>query len=730
MSKDISRRTFLKLAGGSALALATLEGFGCDIWKSKAGLNQEVKIIPTQCQGCGANRCAVFAYVRNGRVWKIEGNPEANNNLGTVCPRGHGYLHELYDPDRIKQPLKRTEDGTYVPVSWEQAFTEINTQLNLIMMDSGPQSVFWLQYPMANAALGFRFMHALGSPNTFSHGSTCFTARNAAFNATYGGLPGVDLKNSRYTIIVGRNPSGGIKLQQMKDLMYSRDHGAKIVVVDPRHSETAIIADDWLPIKPGTDLALILAMLNVIIEEGLYDADFVKRYTVGFDRLQDEIITYPPEWAEKVCDIPKDTIVRIARELAANKPTSLVHRGYHGGYGASYLNSFQTARAIAIINAVIGNYERKGGLYMPLKPELGELKEGGHPSPDLPNIPKADGSGIPGRYPAGSYSDGITHAIPELAMSGELKAGIVYHSNPLRTNPNPQRVIAGYKKLQLLVAIDCVMSETASMAHYILPESFYLERDDCVDMVHSAKIGQLSMVQQVVKPLHDTKPLLEIVTGIAQGVGIGRYFAFSQDDLNGYRLKPFGITLEELKQKGLINVGEPWKEGFKKPSTPSGKLEIYSEKLDKWGVDPLPRWKEPLVSPDPVDPHSFRLLHGKQSLQTNSMTAHIPVLMEASKRTDSIRLLMNRRRAAALNIKDGDIVELRSQTGSGKIKVRLTDGLHPSAVWLPSGYGIFSRYLSGVYGVGISYNDFCPTYFDPVVGHCMSSEIIVRVEKA
>ena len=726
----ITRRSFLKMAGGSALAAATLQGLGCDLWKSAARANPDIKVIPTQCQGCGANRCAVFAYVRNGRVWKIEGNPEANNNLGTVCPRGHGYIREFYDPGRIKQPLKRTESGDYEPISWEQAFKEISTQLNLIAMENGPQSVFWLHYPMANAALGFRFMHALGSPNIFSHGATCFTARNSAFNVTCGGLPGVDLKNSRYTIIVGRNPSGGIKLQQMKDLMYAREHGGKIVVVDPRHSETAIIADDWLPVKPGTDLALILSMLNVIIDEGLYDKDFVKKNTVGFDRLQDEIIAYPPEWAEKVCDIPKDTIYRIARELAGNRPNSLVHRGYHGGYGASYRNSFQTARAIAIINAVIGNYESKGGLYMPLKPELGELKEGGHPSPDIPKIPKADGSGIPGRYPAGSYSDGITHAIPELAMAGELKAGIVYHSNPVRTNPNPQRVIAGYKKLDLLVVIDCIMSETASMAHYVLPESFYLERDDSVDTVHSAKIAQLSMVQQVVKPMHDTKTLLEIITGMAEGVGIGRYFNFSIDDLNGYRLKPFGIPLSELKEKGLINVGKPWAEGFKKVSTPSGKIEIYSEKLDKWGIDPLPRWQEPLVAPDSNDPHSFRLLHGKQSLQTNSMTMHIPILMEASLRTDALRLLMNRQKAEAIGIEDGDTVLLRSQTGSGSIKVRLTEGLHPSAVWLPSGFGIFSRHLTAAYGMGISYNDFCPTYFDTVVGHCMSSEIIVRVEKA
>ena len=725
----ITRRKFLKIAGGSALAMTTLSEFGCSAWKEKAKQNPEIKVIPTQCQGCGSNRCAVFAYVRDGRVWKIEGNPAANNNLGTVCARGHGYLRELYDPDRIRQPLKRTEKGDYIPISWEQAFKEISTQLNLTILDHGPQSVFWLQYPMANAALAFRFMHALGSPNICSHGSTCYTARNAAFNMTHGGLPNVDLENSRYIVIIGRNPSGGIKLEMMKDLVHAKEKGSKIIVVDPRHNETAIIADLWLPIKPGTDLALVLSMINVIVEEKLYDASFVNKYTVGFDKLEDEIIAYPPEWASKVCDIPKKTIYRIAREFAAHKPNALIHIGYHGGYGAGYINSFQTARAIAIANAVIGNYEQVGGLFMNARPELGELKEGGHPSPDIPTIPKADGSGIPGRYPVGSYSDGITHAIPELAIAGDLKAGIVYHSNPLRTNPNPKRVIAGYKKLQLLVTIDCVMSETAAISHYVLPESFYLERDDSVDTVHSAKTGQLTMVQQVVKPMHNTKLLLDIIKGIAPGVGIGRYFTFSHDDLNRYRLKPFGLTLEELKKKGVINVGKKWMEGFKKTSTPSGKLELYSDRLDNWGIPPLPRWQAPLVSPNPADPHSFRLLHGKQAGQTNAMTAHIPILMEDSLRGKMIRLLMNTKRAVALDINDGDTVQIESSIGKGTMQVRLTEGIHPTAVWLPSGFGVFSEKLTGAYGVGVSYNDFCPTYFDPVVGHAMSSEIIVRVTK-
>ena len=727
--RKLNRRTFLKLAGGAVAAASALGILNFNHWKT---ISQKAHLIKyaTQCQGCGANRCGIFVYTKNGRVCKVEGNPIANNNLGYVCTRGHGYIHELYNPARIKQPLKKTKNGKFEPISWEQAFSEISIKLNEIILENGPQSLFWLQYPMANASLAFRFMHALGSPNTISHGSTCYTARNAAFETTYGSLLDSDIQNSNYIITIGRNPCGGIKLYQMRELMLAKENGAKLIVVDPRHSETAVIADRWLPIKPGTDLAFLLSMLNIIIKEGLYDKEFVEKNTVGFDVLADEIDIYPPEWAEKICDIPKDTIYQIARDFASHKPKSIIHRGYHGGYGAAYINSFQTARAVAILNAVIGNYEQIGGSYKPLKAVLGELKEGGHPAPMTPTISKADGAGIPGRYPAASYSDGITHAIPELALSGELKAGFVYHNNPVRTNPNPKRVIAGYKKLELLVSIDTVISETAALAHYILPESFYLERDDSIDNVHIGNYGQVSMVQKVVEPIHDTKPLIDIITELSKRLGIGRFFNFTIEEHNNLRLKPFNITTDELKKVGIKDVTNKWTEGFKPCSTHSKKIEIFSQTLKDWGVDPLPRWQEPLVSPDKSDIHSFRLLHGKQAIHTHSMTANIPILMEISSQYNMMRLWVNTKRGAEIGLKTNDEVMIESTIGKGRIKVRLTEGIHPSCVWLPSGYGIFSKYLDTAYNQGISYNDFLPTYYDPVVGHAMTNEVIVRVTKS
>lgn len=727
VSFRMTRRGFLKVAG-VGLTSATLGNTLLDFatWEKEIQA-APVEMIPTQCNGCG-NRCGIFAYVKNGRVWKIDGNPEANGNLGLICPKGHGYVHELYNPQRLKGPLKKV-GNRFEPISWEQAYQEISQKINMILLENGPQSLFWVNYPQSNNLYALRLMHALGSPNYFTHGSTCYTARNAGWRMTVGELPSNDLGNARYILIIGRNPAGGIDLAQVKKIVEAKEKGAKVVVVDPRHSETAILADEWLPIKPGTDLAFLLSMIHVLVKEELYDKEFVKGKTVGFQELEDETVNYPPEWAEKVCEIPANTIIRITREIAWTKPKGLLHRGYHGAFGSQYLNSFQTARALAIANSLLGNINREGGIYFPKSAKLGELQPK-HPAPELPTVPKGDGTGVPGRYPVGSYGDGITHAIPELALRGELKAGFVYHNNPLRTNPNPKRVIAGYKKLDLLVVIDTVLSETASIAHYVLPESFYLERTEAVDTKHSGKRAQVSIQQQVVKPLYNTRPGTQIIIELAKHLGVGKYFNFNLEEANSLRLQPFGVTLEELKKKGFIFVDEEWKEGFPKLGTPSGKVEIYSKTLEDLGFSPLPRWEEPLVSPDSKDPHSFRLLHGKQAIHTHAMTANQPYLMEISRYYDMVRLWMNSERGGNLGLKDGDEVEIESNIGKGRIRVRLTDGIHPSAVWLPSGYGIYSHNLKNAFGVGLSYNDFVPTLFDPTVGHAMTSEVIVKVRKA
>ncbi len=734
----LTRRKFLvgSAAGGASMAASRYLSF--DAWASIRQPAGDLKVTPTLCDACG-NWCAIKVYSRGGRIWKAEGNPLGGNNRGRMCAKGHGFLHEVYNPDRIKSPLKRVGPNKFEPISWEQAYKEIGSKVKEISAKHGPHSLFWLHHPQANATLGRRMMRALESPNVFSHGSTCFMPRNIGWWLTVGKpKPAMDMENSRMIVLVGRNPAAGLNLGQLGAMAKGRDKGAKIVVIDPRFSEAASIAAQWIRIRPGTDLALMLAVAHVMIGEEIHQKDFIENHTVGFEELAEEVKQYTPEWAEKKTDVPKETIVKLARELADAAPRALLHRGYHGAMGTQYKNSFQLVRAVACVNGLLGNFNQLGGLFFSPKPKLGKLDKSEHPSPPRVEGPMSDGSGDPERYPLLPRGHGMTQAIPELALKGELKAGFVYHTNPLRTAPNPARVIAGYKKLELLVGFDYVLSETAAICHYILPESFYLERDDVIYTSHSIKTKQVAIRQPTVKPLYDTKPLGQILPEIAPHLGVGKYFNFTLEEWNRAALKPLGVTMERLRKEGVIDLGGEWKPGdphFKTPMA-KGKLALASEYLRSLDLPAVPGWEEPLVMPDPKDPHSFRLIHGKQAHHTHTRTVNQPYLMKITSEKNGSRAWIHPERAKALGLRDGESMTLTSSVGKGRVRCKVTDGIHPDCIFLPSAYGVFSKNLTfakkhgqGGFGYGISYNDFLPTYFDPVLGHCMANEIIVKVEK-
>jgi thiosulfate reductase / polysulfide reductase chain A len=725
----ISRRKFLigSAVGGASIVASSYLNF--DTWAAAEKPAQDVKVTPTLCDACG-NWCAINVFTRGGRVWKAEGIPIAGINHGRVCAKGHALLHEVYSKDRIKSPLKRVGPNKFEPISWEQAYKEIGEKVKAIKEKHGPESLFLVQYPEGNAGLTNRFINALGSPNSFSHASTCFLPRNIGWWITTGmAKPEQDIENTKLGLFIGRNVAAGLQLRQLGDMSKAKDGGAKFIVVDPRFSEMAAFAHQWIKIRPGTDLALMLALANVMITENIYQKDFVNKYTEGFDEWAHEVKGYTPEWAESKTDVPQNVIRKLARDLAAAAPNVFVHRGYHGAMGTQYKNSFQLVRSIGCVNALLGNYNQKGGMFFHPSVTLGKLDPQKHPSPPVLEGPMADGSGDPDRYPLTPMGLGLTHAIPELAIEGKLKGGFVYHNNPLRTCPNPARVIEGYRKLDLLVSFDYVLSETASLSHYILPESYYLERDDVVHTHQSYQSKQVSIRQSVIKPLYDTKPMVVILIELAQHLGIGQYFNWTLEDYNKASLAPLGVTLDRLKKEGVVDLGDKWEPGEPHFKTPSGKLEFVSSTLRDNNMPPMPVWEEPLVSPDLKDPHSFRLVHGKQAHLTHTRSINQEYLKEISKLNNMTRVWIHPARAKALGVKDGDCMTISNAVGKGRARAMVTEGIHKDCIFLPSGYGVYSRNLRTAFGYGISYNDFLPTYFEPMLGHCMSSEIIVRVEK-
>jgi thiosulfate reductase / polysulfide reductase chain A len=366
---ECNRRDFLKLTGVTASLIAADMTVGAHPAGAAAAASAEQR-IPTLCEMC-TSRCGVFAVLDQGRVVRIEGNPEHPTNLGRPCARGNAGVSALYDPDRLKHPLKRGADGKFTKISWDQAFQEIGQKLTQIQGNPGPHALVFTEYNNLNSALTKRFAEAYGSPNHTGHAANCFANRNVGYSAVFGTLPTVDYKNVKYYLSPGRNLLGGIKVYEVAGIAEAKEHGAKIVVLDPRHSELAGWGE-WLPIKSAGDLAFLLAIANVLITENLYNKEFVANHVNGFSELKAEIGQYTPEWQVQHTDIPADTVRRIAREMAAAAPAAVVDPGWHGGNGM-YWNGYEAARMGAVVNALLGNWGAKGGLKGSPKVDLGTI---------------------------------------------------------------------------------------------------------------------------------------------------------------------------------------------------------------------------------------------------------------------------------------------------------------------------------------------------------------------
>lgn len=718
----ISRRTFLK-ASAATTALLSLGTFELETWQRlNAEGEGEVKVTPTLCNAC-SSKCGIKVYTKNGRLWKVEGHPDHPYSKGKICARGHGLATLAYSPDRIKEPLKKNGDGKFEPISWEQAYQEIGQKLKEILAKDGPEKVVYVEDPRPTGKFyGPRFLAAIGSPNYFNHLTACSNARDTGFLHTIGAVPGSDIANSKYILFIGRSYGDGVRPASVQALVQAKENGAHVVIVDPRLNNTAPLADEWLSIRPGTDLALVLALSNVLIDEGLYDKEFIAKYSVGFEDFANKVSSYTPDWAEKITGIPKETITRIAREMGKAKPKAVIEQSWRGGFGCNYANSVDTGRAVALFNALLGNFQQPGGYIFGKPPQLGKLDPTLHPEPGKSSLPRIDQE-----FSLVDPHSGVASILPKKIDEGKVKAAFICQTNPVRGYTNPKVMADSLEKLELMVVIDVQMSETALVADYVLPEPSYLERDDVIEGIPGGKPA-IALRQKVIEKVYPhTVPADQIFTEIAKAAGIGEYFNFTLEELNRALLAPLSISLEELREKGTIVLNDPVKMGeVPKLKTPSGKIEFYNESFKKAGFSPVVEWKEPLVKPEK---DSFRLITGKQSFHTHAYTVNLPYLLQITKDYEAERLWMNRKRAEEMGLKDGDLVEVSSSEATSKIRIKVTDRIHPEALFIPSPYGNYSPYLTLAKGVGFSYMDHVPYHIDPMGGTPMIHEVIVKIRK-
>ena len=726
------RRTFLKASAATAVLSAVPLYFGFEDYQEVAS-DAPVKRIPTTCNGC-ASMCGLFAHIKNDRLWKIEGHPIHLKAKGTLCARGHGMASDLYGKGRVTGPYKRTGEETFEPISWEQAFKEIGEKMNGIVNEHGGNSVMWLEHGVRGKYYADQFLDVLGSSNYVTHYSTCFSSKTNAWHHMVGTSLNGDHGNSKYMIFEGRNFAGGIIPYGMNQITKAKENGAKIIVIDPRYNEMAKLADEWIPIRPGTDLAFRLAMAHVLISENLYDKSFVKKYVEGFDEYWRVNKDRTPEWAEEITGIPASKIREIARDFAKNAPQAFIEPGWHGLH-CHYINSTQTAQMGIILNALVGNFYQRGGLMPSASAPLGSLQL---PAQNIPEKgPRADGAGEEGEFFTVEPGRGIAQRVPDAIDAGKVKALFIYHFNPLRTAPDPEYQ-KKLKNADLVVSINVDWNETTVYtADYVLPESYYLERTETPTNVSghiSHDHPQISIRQQVISPLYDTKPLLDILRGVSNEMGYDLY-KYTVDDQIQAAVEPLGITPEQLREAGTIEfpatVKPQFPENNGKPAlgTYTGKIEFSIDLFRIDGKMGIPTWIPPMVMPDPNKDEEFRLIHGKQPWHSHHVTSNNPQLMAITEKYDGTAMWINKKRAEKLGLKTGDTAVVESDIAKKTVKVRVTEGLHPDAVWIPSAYGGFSKRLKTSYDVGVNFNDFIPAMIEPYSGTTMSQEVVVTVRK-
>ncbi|NUM82067.1 molybdopterin-dependent oxidoreductase [bacterium] len=727
---SLSRRRFLKISGSTVAAVAAAGAVGSLVKKAEALDSNSVEglqKIPTYCDICFW-KCGAIAYVQDGKLWKVEGNPLDPLSEGRLCPRGTGGVGAHYDPDRLKAPLiRKTVRGAeeWVEVTWDEAIDYIAQKMLKIKADYGPEAIAFFSHGIG----GNFFKHTLkafGTPNIAAPSfAQCRGPRDVGFRLTFGedvsSPERTDIRNAQCLVLIGSHLGENMHNTQVQEFAQAVENGATIIVVDPRFSVAAGKAKYYLPIKPGTDLALVLAWMNVLVNENLYDTHYVEQYGFGFEQFAASIQSYTPEWAYPQTGIEPELIRKTAREMARYRPATLVHPGRHVTWNG---DDAQRSRGIALLNALLGSWGRKGGFYTPVSMDVPP-----YPYPAYPKSEKGKVDNPDHKYPFAHET--ITTGIREATISGKpypIKGWFVYATNLLHALPNEDETLKAIQNLDLMVVVDVIPSEIAGWADVVLPESVYLERHDDLN-VEWFREPFIALRQPAVEAPHEQKPNWWMAKKLAEKLGLGNYYPWKTiEEYFETRLNNAGYSYAELKEKGIIR-------GKKQPiyfdegvpaefPTPSGKIEFYSVQLADAGFDPVPVYKAPPEGP----PGSFRLLYGRAPVHSFSRTQSNPILSEMM---DENEVWINFDVAARLGLKSGDYVKLKNQDGviSNRIKVKATERIRTDCVYMVHGFGHNSKMLKRPYGKGASDAQLITKYVtDPLMGGTAMNVNFVTIE--
>lgn len=730
----MNRRSFLK-STASIGTLASLELNCASNPKDILYTSNIDKCVGSICEMC-SSRCPISIKVQNGKCVFINGNEKFTSNKTSVCARGGAGVNQLYDKQRLIKPLIRVGkrgEGKWREVSYDEALKYCATKLNEIKEKYGAKSVVFTSKSGESHAQMTNFACSYGSPNIFSHWSCCPISEKIAIPHTYGTSPKRDFKNSKYIVNFGHNLFEGINISDTKKLMAFADKkDTKFLVLEPRFSVVASKADEWLPIKPGTDLAFVMALIHVWIRDGKYDKKFVEKYTIGFDEVAKSVATSTPKWQEPITGISADTVERIADEIYSKAPQVIIDWGHKT---TTTRAEYQRTRAIAIANALMGNFEKKGGIFFGKNAKTFNELCGENLFPVLSNpnsefkvskLPRIDGCGEEGsKHFFIPRKHGVLMDIAPAILNQKpypIKGWVNTRFNHLINVAGTNDTIKAINELDFVMSIDIYMSDFSQYADVVLPEATYLERDESIQDKSGTAPGYY-MRNKAIESINGTLNGYDIFRKLAKIMNIDSLYKWN--DINEFRMiqaNGDAKLLETLIKDGYITwkvpqiyyrepkyvakfiekypnaakfVDENGEMSSKmKFKTPSGKIELFIKDVEE---------KFPgegclnANNIDVFDGHELCLMTGKTPIHTNGHTQNIKVLNDMMSNSP---IWINSKTADRKNLKTGDHILLKNKFGEEKGTVFVTEGIREDTLFVYHGFGHTSKELERTYGDG------------------------------
>lgn len=650
-----------------------------------------VQIVKSACGICQTG-CGILVESDGARIQKISGDPDSPINKGRLCSKGAASLEYLQHPGRLKKPLKRLGprgSGSWAEISWDEAWDRVAENLLKTKAACGPEGLVFIRgsfkggYEGAHLA---RLANVLGAPNVASMAPVCYVPRVNGNQLTYGFEPLPDYAYPPAGILVWGANLAETRIGEHQDLMAAVDRGAGLVVVDPRRTPLAERAAVWLQLRPGSDLALALALIHTLIEEERFDRAFVDQWCLGFDELRAHVLPFSPESLESVTWVKPERVRAAARLYASAKPAIL-----QAGNAIDHSpHNVQTARALAILRALTGNVGVPGGEALGVPPEVLPM---GSPLFDLREKLPAEV-----RDRRLNAHDGLLpnvfYALPQSIVRAILeedpypvRLAYVQGCNPLLTYPHAGRVHQALRKLDFLVVTDLFMTPTAALADVVLPAASFLE----VDAVIAPPYYPVVQVQQKVAQVGECRSDAAIIRGLAKRLGLGEFFWESEVESLDFILKPAGLRFQEFRKIGSLSGRKTFrhyeKQGF---ATPSGKVELLSDRLREWGFDPLPVYRPlpetPDGSPEMAGEYPLVLTSWKVEAFRHSGGRQIETLRRSH---PEAVVWIHPETASQLGIVEGDRVTIETTRGRIEQLARITEKIHPRVVgadyawWFP-----------------------------------------------